>query len=372
MKNLIIIVLDGARTDFVKNSSVFKNLKTNSVFSHNCITYAPHTIASMHAIFSGTYGSRNGTNSYWSTYQFKKNQFKTLTEYLKNNNFTTVADLHSDIVIPKQGFEKFLIHDEHNDDIRSRHLELIENISSDSEKKFFLYLHYSYIHTKISDTVLKKYTNFSEEYFLNKDFNKKEYLALFNKVEYYLSSVLEKIKKLDLLKNSIICILSDHGISIGEKIGERAYGAFLYDYTIKSFCYFLFPDSNSLEIKQQIRTVDIMPTIMDYLGISPDTNFSKFDGVSLFPLLHNGLIEEKFAFSETGNPLNSEQPPKLPNTKSIRTSEWKFIYNVFNDSKELYNLKNDPSESTNLFGKFPEIEEKFWDKLKKIENGIQA
>ena len=48
------------------------------------------------------------------------------------------------------------------------------------------------------------------------------------------------------------------------------------------------------------------------------------------------------------------------------------FYNVFNDSKELYNLKNDPSESTNLFGKFPEIEEKFWDKLKKIENGIQA
>ena len=115
-----------------------------------------------------------------------------------------------------------------------------------------------------------------------------------------------------------------------------------------------------------------MPTIMDYLGISSDTNFSKIDGVSLFPLLHNRLIEEKFAFSETGNPLSSEQPPKLPNTKSIRTSEWKFIYNAFNDSKELYNLKNDPSESINLFGKFPEIEEKFWGKLKKIENGIQA
>ena len=34
---------------------------------------------------------------------------------------------------------------------------------------------------------------------------------------------------------SLILIISDHGISLGEKIGERAYGAFCYDYTIKTF-----------------------------------------------------------------------------------------------------------------------------------------
>ena len=93
MTNLIMITVDGARTDFIKSSILFQEIKSNSVFSHNCITYAPHTIAAMHAIFSGTYGSRNGTNSYWSTYQFKKNQFKTLTEYLKTENYTTIADL---------------------------------------------------------------------------------------------------------------------------------------------------------------------------------------------------------------------------------------------------------------------------------------
>ena len=87
MKNLIIITIDGARTDFVQKSSIFQELNSKSIFSHNCITYAPHTIASMHAIFSGTYGSRNGTNSYWSTYQFKKNDFKTLTEYLFENDY---------------------------------------------------------------------------------------------------------------------------------------------------------------------------------------------------------------------------------------------------------------------------------------------
>ncbi len=54
MNNLIIITLDGARTDFVKKSSLFKTLESKSFFSYDCITYAPHTIAAMHAIFSGT------------------------------------------------------------------------------------------------------------------------------------------------------------------------------------------------------------------------------------------------------------------------------------------------------------------------------
>ena len=45
--------------------------------------------------------------------------------------------------------------------------------------------------------------------------------------------------KLPEWENSIILVISDHGISIGEKFGERAYGAFCYDYTIKTFAYYL-------------------------------------------------------------------------------------------------------------------------------------
>ena len=41
--------------------------------------------------------------------------------------------------------------------------------------------------------------------------------------------------------------MSDHGISVGEKLGERAYGAFCYDYTLRTFAYFMFPDIPSTE-----------------------------------------------------------------------------------------------------------------------------
>ncbi|RZD43774.1 MAG: hypothetical protein CXT78_07600, partial [Thaumarchaeota archaeon] len=286
-KNVIILMIDGGRPDYAKNSKVFENLKNKSNFFSQSITYAPHTIASMHAVFSGCYGSRNGTDSYWSTFQFKKDKFKTLTQYLKENNYYTYADVINQLVVPKQGFDKFIIHDEEKDDLLKRHRNLIHDMNDLTKKQenFFLYLHYSNIHTGIMNEVLKVYNNFSEEFFNNQEKNKERYLKLFNDAENYLEGMLDEIFQLGLHQNSIILVMSDHGISIGEKIGERAYGAFCYDYTLKTITNFIFPNLPSNKISQQVRTIDFMPTILDYLEISFDKTFSKMDGVSLIPLI---------------------------------------------------------------------------------------
>ena len=69
-------MIDGARLDYSSKSKIFNSLKQSSVYFSQPITYGPHTIAAMHAVFSGTYGTKTGTNSYWSTYQFKKDKFK--------------------------------------------------------------------------------------------------------------------------------------------------------------------------------------------------------------------------------------------------------------------------------------------------------
>ena len=82
--NLIIILIDGGRLDYVQDSKFYNKLKEKFSFISNSVTYAPHTIASMHAVFSGCYGNRTGTNSYWSTFKFQKENFKSLTEYLEH------------------------------------------------------------------------------------------------------------------------------------------------------------------------------------------------------------------------------------------------------------------------------------------------
>jgi len=216
--------------------------------------------------------------------------------------------------------------------------------------------------------VLKVYDNFSKDFFSNREKNEQRYDDLFNNAETYFEEIFKKITQLNLDKNSIILIMSDHGISIGEKVGERAYGAFCYDYTLRTFTYFMIPTFESMEIKQQIRTIDFMPTILELLNISQDNDFSSLDGMSLIPLIEKHPYPEQYAFSETGNPLNEKTPPKEPNVKSIRTSKWKLIFNEYNNTKELYNLKLDPNETQNLIGSEKTIESELWEKLQTLIN----
>ena len=368
-KNVIIILIDGGRVDRAIRSPIFTNLQSKSVFFPQTITYAPYTNAAMHALFSGCYGTRNGTYSYWHTYRFKKNKFKTITEYLKDRGYFTCGDGHTKLIVPKHGFDEFHIHDENKDDLSKRHSNLIDLVKTknDQGSRFFLYLTYSNIHTGIKDEVLKIYNNFSEEYFQNKTINEKRYDRFFSKAENYLEIILKKIQDLGLYKNSIILIISDHGISIGEKFGERAYGAFCYDYTIKTFAYLISNDITPREIPSQVRHIDFMPTILDLMEIKLDSSYELLDGKSLIPLINGSKFKENIAYSETGNPWDGKTPPKSPNTKAVRTSKWKLIFNEYNNTKELYDLENDPDENNNLIGKNSSVENFLWNELTKIQ-----
>ena len=368
-KNVIIICIDGGRLDCARNSSVIKKFSKNSVFFSQSITYAPYTNSSIHALISGSYGNRNGCFSYWHSLKFKKFEFKTLTEYLQENGFFTYADVHSSIVLPKIGFDEYQVFDESLVDLTQRHSKILEMLD-EKKQNFFLYLHFSSIHDGIRDKVLKAYNNFSDEYFDNKKENEKRYNSLFNLAESYLDNITKKISELDLWKDSIIVVFSDHGVSIGEKIGERAYGAYCYDYTIKTFSYFLSSKFKEKEIPMQIRHVDFMPTILEQLNIKLDDNFKPLDGVSLIPLMSGKPFDEKIAYTETANPLNENTPPKKPNTKSVRTSKWKFILNEYDNSKELYNLENDPNELKNIAGSGLKIEGMLLKELNKLQNEI--
>ena len=369
-KNLIIICIDGGRLDRALNSKVFKHLAAKGVFFPQTITYAPYTNSAIHALISGSYGNRNGCSSYWHSIKFKKNEFKTLTEYLHDADYFTHADTPSDLVLPNSGFDKFEVYDESVVDLTERHKELLENMKqiNDQGKNFFLYLHYESIHTGILNPVLKAYDNYSKEYFESRKINEERYDKLFSNAENYIENLLEKMGQLEFWKNSVILVTSDHGISVGEKFGERAYGAFCYDYTIKTFAYYISSDFGSKEIPEQVRHVDFMPTILDQLNIELDENFKPLDGVSLIPLINGESFDEKIAYTETANPLDANAPPKEPNTKSVRMSKWKLIYNEHNNTKELYNLEKDPAETNNLINSGLEIEEFLWNEFLRIQN----
>ena len=369
-RNLILICIDGGRVDRAKNSSIIQNFrKENSIFFSQSITYAPYTNSALHALISGAYGNRTGCNSYWHSREFNHNKFKTIVDYLHENNYYTCADVPTNLIMPKQNYDEYYVSDESSIDLKTHHYELLCKMKKlvDSKQKIFLHLHYSGIHEGIRDTVLKFFTNYSKEFFENRKQNEERYDALFTDAEKYLEYIHEKLDELNLWENSIIIVFSDHGMSLGEKFGERAYGALCYESTINTFYSYFSSDLKHKEITSQVRSVDFMPTILEHLGIELDTNFEPLDGVSLFPLINDQNPKENFAYTETGNPLDSKIPPKKPNTKSIRTSEWKLIVNEYNDTKELYDLKNDPLEENNLINTGLEIESILWEEFLKIQ-----
>ncbi|MCX6749590.1 MAG: sulfatase-like hydrolase/transferase, partial [Candidatus Pacearchaeota archaeon] len=90
--NIILITIDGARYERIKNFKNFQRLVNKSTLFSQMITYAPYTLASLHAIFTGSYGSRNGVDSFYSSPNFRKKLFPTLASYLKSKGYYTIAD----------------------------------------------------------------------------------------------------------------------------------------------------------------------------------------------------------------------------------------------------------------------------------------
>ena len=350
-KNIIFICTDGVRQDFINNYRSFVDLSKKGLLFSKVITYAPYTIASLHAVFTGIYGNRNGVDNYYGGARFNNEKCKTLTSYLNDSDYYTVADIINELVIPHSGFDDLTIQT-HDKDILIKHREIIKKCGSlkKSGKYFFAFLHCDYIHDSLVRDVISEYDDFSKEYFENKDNNKVRYSSYVKKIDSYLDIIYKDIQK-ENIEDSIILIFSDHGCSLGERVGEKVYGSFCYDYTINTFGIFihdeLFPNKN---IKNVIRTVDFMPTVLDIVGIPLSKNNMKLDGESLINFINNIESTPRIAFCETaglGGPYSS---PNSPNVHCIRTDKWKLIFNRIPKTYELYKIENDPNEKNNLYG----------------------
>jgi arylsulfatase A-like enzyme len=370
--NVIMITIDGARIDRIKNFENFNKIIKQGTFFSNVITYGPQTVTSLYSIFTGVYGNKTKANNYYGSIKFKKDCFKTLTQYFQEAGFYTKGDILNEIILPKQGFDDLKIHDEQKDDLTKRHIEMIKEVNELKKqgKNFFLYLHYSKIHTELIKNVIKKYTDFDEIYFNNLEQNIKNYDKYIQKADEYLGKLFETCKNLDLFNNTIFVIFSDHGVSVGEKKGEKGYGRYCYDYTLKTFISIIQPNIfPEIKIDKLSRTIDIMPTLLDVLNIQKDDNYEEIQGKSLIPLIDKEP-DERISFSESAG-VEEEPSNTEPSIKCVRTKDWKLIYNIETKKKELYNLIEDPNEKNNLVNKNSEVLNKLWDELKVQSQNIE-
>ncbi len=161
---------------------------------------------------------------------------------------------------------------------------------------------------------------------------------------------------------------SDHGTELCEH-QRLDHGFSLYNELLHVPLIIKLPDrADHKVIKDQVSSIDVMPTILDLLDIDLSENVKKqLRGVSLVPALTGGPVAQD-VFSETDYRLYTFK-------RSIMTKDgWKFIYTMESKSRELYNLNNDPGETTNLVQREPriayELEQKLFAFFKSIGHDL--
>ena len=379
--NIILLLIDGTRIDRLDKFPIFKRLKEDGCFFSEVIASAPYTLVAMNSIFTGMYGSKNGIDAYHKMFQNPKTGCKTLADYLTENGWYTRGDAMRLSLVSNQGFKKFTSQEDIPDpDFSKIHKEILDETMNEAggEQPYFLYLHYPKIHHSIKESVFDKYDDFSQEYFENKEENLRNYDEYLKEASDYLDEIYFKNISGKQSNDSIIIVMTDHGMGIGEKVGERAYGSFTYDYTLRTFALFIQPKifPKGKEIDKLARAIDIMPTILDCLEIPIDQSCLRMQGESMLNLLNKTEQSkpdtdedsefQKIAYSETGGVNGPWPSPSSPNIKCVRTKKWKLIHNLTPDTWELYNLENDPQELKNVVKEHPLIVTKLKDKLQSI------
>lgn len=349
--NIIFILLDGSRCDRLNYSKEFQNLQKKGTLLNNISTAYPYTFAAINAIFTGKFGKENGVDAYYKMFRLK-DTIPFLPEILQNNGYFTVCDLISDKVISKRGFDIHQSHDEYNDNLLERHPDFIKKIFSESNKKpIFAFLQFSNIHTVTVTEVLKKYEWDDRKYYDNINNNIENYDDAFVKSTKYASKIYDTLEKLGKLDDTIIIFFTDHGTGVGERFGERNYGVFLFEETIRTYHLFIGPNIQENKISDKLfSSIQLFPTILELAEIEYSNLSQKKSLVSYIKNSDESFPEELFTFSETGGLQGPYPSPKEPNVFCIKNSKFKLIYYKTPDNYELYNLKDDPDEKINLFG----------------------
>ena len=137
-------------------------------------------------------------------------------------------------------------------------------------------------------------------------------------VDQQIARLFDAIAKQSPADKTVIAVLSDHGESLGEH-GELTHGIFIYDSTLRIPFIMAGPGIPAgLRVKQQARTIDFLPTLLEVMGGRAPGNVQ---GVSLVPVFSGkpcgtGHLLRRDALPEDEHELVGAAGPSAPTAGS--------------------------------------------------------
>jgi arylsulfatase A-like enzyme/tetratricopeptide (TPR) repeat protein len=311
-------------------------------------THVPITLPSHSTLFTGTTPVVHGAHHHSSVLADEGNT--TLAEILRSNGYRTAAFIGATVLDHSfgigQGFEHYA------DDLgfkgsvgaarvereaREVFAEARDWLDENADEPFFAFVHLYDPHLPYRPPSPYALRHHGRPYdgeiaYLDSEFGR----------------FIEYLERSALRENTLVVVFGDHGESLGEH-GIEGHSAFIYEtmtwVPLLMSCPGLVPPGEVIDA--QVRLIDVLPTVLDILGIEPP---ARAEGVTLLPyVLGRERTPELPAYIESHhlNDLFGWSP-----LLGVETERWKYIRAP---RPELYDLATDPGELENVHADHPGV-----------------
>jgi choline-sulfatase len=350
--NLVVVTLDTTRADRLGcygfggvETPAIDGLARDGIVFENATATVPLTFPSHASIFTGLVPPHHGVRDNGGF--FLDDSKVTLAERLQTAGFATGAFIGAWVLESRwglaHGFDEYADRfdlskykivslgtvQKRGDEVMDQALAWLEKVRAG---RFFAWVHLYDPHTPYDapEPFASRYPN-------------QPYLGEIAYTDKVVGRLLEWLRGKGLYERTIVVLIGDHGESLGDH-GESTHSYFIYDATTHVPLVLRTPWGIRGRRKLQTSGVDLMPTLLDLVGLEPQAGI---DGHSLSrALLDPAADEDRIAYSETYYPRFHFGWQHL---RGVRSRQYQYIDAP---EPELYDLAADPRERTNIYKAF--------------------
>ncbi len=409
--NVVLIVLDTIRADILSaygypkpTSPSLSLVASEGILFHQAITTDFWTLPAHASLLTGEYPAVHQATSETNALG---EEAMTLAEYLRAAGYKTRAYVSNPWIGSEQGFGQGFdtyietwksaptAHDAYATD--SAGIEGAQawlNEQNERGENFFLFLNLNSAHMPYSPDALTlveispaprspertrelraikgMWAYLGGEYSLKADdFEVLQdlYAAEVAMVDGLVGGMVEFMRELNMLDDTLLIITSDHGENLGEH-GMVDHLLSMYETTMRVPLIMRLPSSFSAgsESEELVSLVDIVPTVLDICGLAP-----QYPDIAARSLLSPSRSPHEFVIAENERPLNGVNlmrenfpdfdPASIDHRmKMLRTLQHKLIW--YDDGRvEVYDLQSDPGELNDLSVLEPELSSRLLSQL---------
>ena len=370
--NLVLVTIDTLRPDRLGcygNSGVetpaLDGLARSGALFENAIASTPLTAPSHASIFTGLYPTEHKVRD---TGAFVLDaSHPTLASILHGQGWDTAAFVGSSVLKRRFGFDRgFVVYDDgmpkaSGSKLQGEYAErragkvvdrAVQWLASQTGQPFFLWVHVFDPHSPYDPP-----PPFGEKY------RTRLYDGEVAYTDQQLGRLFAAVSKQSPPEQTLIAVMSDHGESLSDH-GEYNHGVFLYDATVRIAFLLAGPGVPAgLRIKQQVRNIDLLPTVLELAGSKVPEGIA---GTSITPAFSGKNVPTDICYLETLFPKINMGWAEL---RGIRTNRWKYVRAP---RPELYDLSQDSGEKVNIASSHAADVQELEGRLKTLTKGDQA